>query len=922
MLSVQQIQDLNVAMLGLGAPIEKDNKGYNKPDFTRMETIGMLAVDLSPEEAYAVLNTLQKYRNTQLKPYKDEINETLSSFTKKMEELYPKGKEDNWECTVTMAQYGIGHNDCDYRHRLLTFIKSEGEYIYVAFQEYISDFNPRAYGGKWDKQPDGTFAVKIPFKSLEKFADAALRMGKYGYEIPQELKDAYNQYMAQKAQEPEEAPKPVVFTFLGIKDSYGHDVFELNINEYEFNQKLWNLKGDGLSYVNVKAFPDKVLISTNEQMLPKLIVFLKENSVDVSAVENAPRPVAEKTNESENRLVDVTKLDLPFKPYPFQIEDAKVIVGKKKAMLGHEMGCVSGKSKVRIKENGKAATRKVYIDNLFKLIQKDPTIQIKSLVNGRFSYMPIKAVIDKGVRNTIRIETEKGFIECTPDHEIYTEHGWIEAEKLSVGDIVFSDSLPEEHDKKGFSVPQKAVVTNIQPASKQQVYDIAIDDPEIHNFVCNGIVVHNCGKTFISALVGMSIPEKKLVICPETLRLNWKRELENVHKGADIRIVYSKDTNPEFGKDWTIMGYKTAVKFESLIAASGFNCLFVDEAHKCKAVNNYGRPSSRQAETVMLLAQNMTYTYLLTGTPMPTRNKDLYNELVMLGEIDTYQRYAFHEFGKKFCNGVGTRYGWDYSGNSHTEELHEILKKYMTRRLKADVLPNLKKQRMPIIINEPLSREYKEIESRLHKMLDDDTYMGLAMKGRNALSKCKVRSAIDFAETILEGGELVVIVTEFNDTMEKIMKHFGNKACCIKGGMSDAEKQRAIDDFQNGEKEVCCINLIAAGVGITLTKAHNMVICDFDWTPANMTQVEDRICRAGQNEQCNIYYICHEMSILDDIFLEMITKKSANIDKVVDNAENSVDLVGMRNNEKGTVSFIEKLKARIALDNGQVKDSQ
>lgn len=1062
MLSTQQIAEMNVSMLGLGAPIEKDGEGYNKPDYVRMECIGMLTTELTFEEAYLALTTMQKYKNTQLTAYRDELEETFQAYEEEYHKRYPEDESWKGERALDNAKDGSRHQKGDYRKRELIYLGDRDECPVMMFQEYVENVDLKPYDGRWMKSSSGKFAMKVPYKYIDNFLDAVADMGRYGYEAPQTLKDAIEAYKEREASKPKEQEKssdePVAtLTPTGEVNNYGQDIYVLSMNNWNFNQKLWELKDKGLKYVDAKSDKDSVRISTNERLLPRLLSFLKEQNVDVSPVENAP--VIDR-NKSDNKLIDVSKLNLPFKPFPFQIEDATTVVGKKKALLGHDMGCVSGKSKVRIKENGKVATREVYIDNLFKLIQKDPTIQIKSLVNGRFAYMPIKAVIDKGIRDTIRIETEKGAIECTPDHEIYTEHGWIEAEKLSVGDTIFSNGLPEKciecgstenlitykyakwlgyckscmtrlkkngykgvvkkvdnhgyirlvgngtkdmpdyekmkgqggiyehhqvwyentghvvaegevvhhkdlnkrnnefsnlqlmtdlehkllhadinkyslpqfnenidfvikHGKKVFFVPQKTVITNIQPASKQKVYDIAIDDPEIHNFICNGIVVHNCGKTFISALVGMSIPDKKLVICPETLRLNWKRELEQtdgVNNGADIKVVYSKDKDPQFGKDWTIMGYKTAVKFAGLIMDEKFNCMFVDEAHKCKAVNNYGTPTSQQAKTVMALSQSMDYTYLLTGTPMPTRNKDLYNELVMLGEINPNAPFAFSRFGKKFCDGYNNGFGWNFDGSSNTDELHEILCKYMTRRLKSDVLPNLTKQRLPIVIEAPLSKDYRDIEKRLHHMEDGDTYMALAMTGRRHLSKCKADAAIEFADTLLEGDEPVVLVAEFNETLDKMMEHFGDNACCIRGGMTDSAKQQAVDDFQSGRKKVCCINLIAAGVGITLTKAHNMVICDFDWTPANMTQVEDRICRTGQNEHCNIFYICHEKAILDDIFMEMITDKSANIDKVVDNAENTVDLVGMKEGgtteaPAGAAAFIERLKARIEEDN-------
>lgn len=772
MLSVKEIADMNVSMLGLGAPVEKDGEGYNKPDFARMEMIGMLssAVTLSFEETYLALSTLQRYKNTQLKAYKDELEKTYDAYTEEYFKRYPEDERWKGERALENAKEGGRHVKGDYRKKDLIYVGAKDDCAIVMFQEYVEDVDLRPFDGRWMKNPkSGKTAMKIPFKYMDEFLADVADKGRFGYQATQPLLDeiaAYKEREAAKPKEEVDTSKPIAHLVgTGEQNQYGFDIYKLDMNNYNFNQKLWSLKDKALKYVDSKSSKDEVTISTNERMLPRLLEFLKSERVDVSGAENVQKV---DKNKSGNKLIDVSKLDLPFEPFPFQLEDAATVVGKKKAMLGHDMGC---------------------------------------------------------------------------------------------------------------------------------------------------------GKTFISALVGMSIPEKKLVICPETLRINWKRELEQANKGADIKIIYSKDKNPQFGKDWTIMGYKTAVKFSGLIMDEKYKCMFVDEAHKCKAVNNYGTPTSQQAKTVMALSQSMEYTYLLTGTPMPTRNKDLYNELVMLGEINPNAPFAFSRFGKKFCDGYNNGFGWNFDGSSNTDELHEILCKYMTRRLKSEVLPNLTKQRIPIVIDTPLSKDYRDIEKRLHKMEKGDTYMGLAMTGRKHLSKCKTDAAIEFAETLLEEDKPVVLVAEFNETLDKMMDYFGDKACCIRGGMTDVAKQKAVDEFQSGQKKVCCINLIAAGVGITLTNSCNMVVCDFDWTPANMTQVEDRICRTGQGEHCNIFYICHEKAILDDIFMEMITDKSANIDKVVDNAENTVDLVSMRDGTdgeerpSGAMEFIARLKARIEEEN-------
>lgn len=903
MLTKSQIQDLNRTMLGLGAPVERDGIGYNKPDFSLMEGLGYLP-ELDDVEAYAVIEALDGYKNTQLKGFKDEIEESLAYYQKTLESQL---SEKDIEEAKRDAVAGKKHKKSDYEGRYLDFFGAKDGFCVVGFKEFIDGINIRQFNGSWvTSSVSGKTAIKLPMESMDDFLEYAKDCGRYGYRADDKLKTVIAAYKVSQQSVPK-VQEPLRLTPTGQKNQYGFDVYELNTNNYVFAQKLWNLKGTGVKYVDTKSDSKKTIISTTSKLLPRLLEFLANEGIDISAVQASADIKVVDSNASGNTLIDVTKLDLPFTPYPFQIEDAKAAVAKKRYLLGHDMGCVSGESVIEIEESGIAQFTTVA--NLFKrqieyVANKEKfSVKIKCLVNGKFKFMPIKRVVNMGIKNTVHVRT--GFTEliCTPDHEVYTDIGWIEAEKLNE-----SHAVATAIKKSKSHVWQS--VRSIKAGTKQRVFDIAIDDPEIHNFVCNNIVVHNCGKTMMGVMVGLSIKGKKLVICPETLRLNWKREILMAKRDASVSVIYSKDTELNFA-EWTVMGYRTAVKFQKQIEKAGFTTMFVDEAHKCKAVNNFGKPDSKQAETVMSLSRSIDHVYLLTGTPMPTRNKDLFNELVILGELDDpkQSKWSFYKYAMQFCDGHKTGWGFDATGSSNTGELHRILKKYMVRRLKSEVLPNLTKQRIPIIIESKLSKDYLDIEKRLREPEDDDTYMGLAMTGRRFLSKCKLDSAIEFAEDIVDNDESVVIVAEFDETLDALMEHFGDKACCIRGGMSDTAKQKAIDEFQSGQKKVCCINLIAAGVGITLTKAHNMVVLDFDWTPANMTQVEDRICRTGQNNHCNIYYIIHNDSTLDQIFLEMITEKSANIDRVVDNADNTVDLVSMRDSAKSG-DFFSRLKKR------------
>lgn len=446
-------------------------------------------------------------------------------------------------------------------------------------------------------------------------------------------------------------------------------------------------------------------------------------------------------------------------------------------------------------------------------------------------------------------------------------------------------------------------------------YDFQIEDARNIIGHKSMLIGHDmgCGKTFIASLVGTSIDTPKIVICPESLRLNWRKEIHNVDPNANVRVLYSKDAfdiTKENMPKWIIAGYQTVAKYNEELSALAHDnkaCVFIDEAHNGKAIDNMGNPASKRAKAILNICDNAEYVYPMTGTPVPTRNKDLFNIFKMMkveeiGGIKLNEKWGFFNYGKEFCDGYNNGFGWNFSGSSSSDVLHEELQNLMVRRLKSDVLPNLTKQRL-FIPTETHSREYKKVEKQLENMGSEDTYMALAMHGRAVLSKDKIDTAIDLAESILEEDKSIVIVSNFNETLDKVVEKFGDDCCTIRGGMTDTAKQQAIDDFQSGKKKVCALNIIAGGVGVTLTKAHDMIICDYDWTPSNMSQVEDRICRAGQTEPCQIHYIYCENAVLDEIFVDMITGKSANIDNVVDGKENSMDL------SEG-VSYMQRLKAR------------
>lgn len=391
-----------------------------------------------------------------------------------------------------------------------------------------------------------------------------------------------------------------------------------------------------------------------------------------------------------------------------------------------------------------------------------------------------------------------------------------------------------------------------------------------------------CGKTFECVLVGESISQKKLVVCPPTLRLNWKQEIKHVNPKARVHIIYSADPF-ELVDGWNIIGYSSLDKFSEQLEAARLNVLFIDEAHYIQAINNFGQPDSKRAFTVMRLAATAEYVYPITGTPKTNRNKNLYNILKVINHPLVQGKSAFRTYGVQYCAGFSNSYGWNYDGNSNDAQLNRELQPYMIRHLKSEVLPDLQKQRIVMPVQVDLQEYHREIAEYLRQRKSREAEaLAELMRARKALATRKVKSSIEFAQNFINQDKKVVIVTCFSEVVTAVERTFKDNCVKLVGGMTDQAKNQAIQQFQTGKPMVMVMNIIAGGVGVTLTAAHNMIINDFDWVPGNLIQAEDRICRSGQDHFCQIYYMNAIGAEMDEVLTSTLTTKFSTINNVVD----------------------------------------
>lgn len=109
---------------------------------------------------------------------------------------------------------------------------------------------------------------------------------------------------------------------------------------------------------------------------------------------------------------------------------------------------------------------------------------------GELVYAHIRDIYYNGTRETIKIKTRLGYeVVCTPDHLIRTSYGYMEAGAILVGSDILVNGSNEFWKNLLFAIPD--TVVSIEYVGCIPVFDIGMDSP-YHNFVANGVVVHNC----------------------------------------------------------------------------------------------------------------------------------------------------------------------------------------------------------------------------------------------------------------------------------------------------------------------------------------------------------------------------------------------------------------------------------------------
>ena len=363
------------------------------------------------------------------------------------------------------------------------------------------------------------------------------------------------------------------------------------------------------------------------------------------------------------------------------------------------------------------------------------------------------------------------------------------------------------------------------------------------------------------------IPPKILVICPKIVKLVWKAEIStwSVWQPTAFTIInYEAARNP---------------KILAELCKQKFDVLVLDECHRAK-----NRKSQIAGAILGKLWDTCKFHFCLSGTPMTRDIGDLwsiYSKFVP--EFDNYW-----DFCNSFAHKKETPWGVQYFGVKNAEVLKKIsTDRFLFRYRKSEVLDQLPEK---VFTRVPLGPEYlvKETpqERADHEAWVKQLRVAIASgtRGRIIPPKSiqekltlqglkKVDAIKKFVEEFACQNIPVCVFVYHNQVVEKLKEALKNyKVSVIYGPTKDSDRAQAISDFQAGITTIFIGSIPAAGLGITLTAASNVILGEYDYSPAMVAQAVDRVHRISQKNCVNVHYLVVENSVDEEIIDNLMSK--------------------------------------------------
>jgi superfamily II DNA or RNA helicase len=429
-----------------------------------------------------------------------------------------------------------------------------------------------------------------------------------------------------------------------------------------------------------------------------------------------------------------------------------------------------------------------------------------------------------------------------------------------------------------------------------------------------------------------------LCIVPNVVKTNWAREAKMWTPSRSVTVVHGDGQDVDGFADIVVVNYEVLDRHVGWMGEHGFRGLVVDEAHYIK--NKKSQRSQNVLEVSDRIRQRVARPLLmaLTGTPLINDIDDFRAIWQMLGWIDEKKP------GKVLMAALEENGFTPADHAFYPAARQAVIDLGIVRRRKVDVAADIPARRiadLPVELEGAMGRSIREAEQQLAKRLVgryqaalEHRRAGYSVLGEDGIDhelvrrvaerevaegsesrangdgagdnvftmvrkigQAKAELATDYAVQLARSAGKVVFFAKHLDVMDTAQEIFARRgvgATSIRGDQTRKARDEAIEAFQTDpDTHVIVCSLTAAGVGINLQVASNVVLAELSWTNAEQTQAIDRVHRIGQTEPVTAWRIIAAQTI-DAKIAELIDSKAGLAARALDGAEEEASTVDVQ----------------------------
>ena len=390
-------------------------------------------------------------------------------------------------------------------------------------------------------------------------------------------------------------------------------------------------------------------------------------------------------------------------------------------------------------------------------------------------------------------------------------------------------------------------------------------------------------------------PKPSIVVCPSSLSLNWKNEIDKFAPNMKTLVIHG-NAEERIKQINSINKYNLVITSYDLLKRDieeyknrnyEFKYIIADEAQYIK--NN----NTQNSKVIKEIKADTRYA--LTGTPIENSLSELWSifDFIMPGYLYSYRKFKeIYELPIVKDNDEWTM-----------NKLKMLIEPFILRRTKKEVLTELPDKTISILNNEMQGEQLKiymsymaNAKREVSQELKNNGFeksqikiLALLMRLRQICchpslfisnytgESSKLNQCIEVVKDAVLSGHKILLFSGYSSMLEIIGRELERekiKFFKLTGQTKVGDRIKLVEEFNNNEEiKVFLISLKAGGTGLNLIGADMVIHYDPWWNLSAENQATDRTYRIGQKKNVQVYKLITKDSIEERIY-ELQEKKA------------------------------------------------